>query len=185
MVIVYGLMAVSGLKCAAALCECASSYACERQYVSSHYQYACVQCMGPAAELLQGRPCRSSLILLPREVSTYLHNHVHATCTAYMYMSCWCVVTCIRSPFIWSSCVAVTETNRPLTPVYHVISTQDRTHAREQTTKQTHERRRESTHRRKTTQPAAHATNPPLSHRSYSYGTYRPAYRPVAATDRP
>ena len=32
MVIVYGLMAVSGLKCAAALCECAWSYAYERPY---------------------------------------------------------------------------------------------------------------------------------------------------------
>ena len=64
MVIVYQLMAMSGLKCAAALCGCATSYAHERSYVSSYYQYARVQRVGPAAELPQGRPCRSFLILL-------------------------------------------------------------------------------------------------------------------------
>ena len=68
MVIACGSMAMSGLKCAAALCGRASSYAYERPCVSSYYQYACVQRVGPAAELLQDRPCWSFLYYFPEVV---------------------------------------------------------------------------------------------------------------------
>ena len=64
LVVECGSMAMSGLKCAAALCGCASSCAYERPYVSSYYQHACEQRMGAAAEHLQGRAWLAFLTLL-------------------------------------------------------------------------------------------------------------------------
>jgi hypothetical protein len=75
MVVAYGSMAMSGLRCAAALCGCASSCAYERPYVSSYYQHACVQRMGAAAEHLQGQAWLAFLTL--PYFSELVHMHVY------------------------------------------------------------------------------------------------------------
>ena len=52
------------MECRCEVWESATSYGDEQQYVSSYYQYACVQCAGAAAEHLQGWAWPALLILL-------------------------------------------------------------------------------------------------------------------------
>ena len=51
----------------------ATRYGYERLYVSSYYQYACAQCMGAAAEHLQGRAWPAFLIPLLGGYRSQLH----------------------------------------------------------------------------------------------------------------
>ena len=69
------------MECRCEVWESATSYGDEQQYVSSYYQYACVQCAGAAAEHLQGRGWPVFLISLPGGSTCSWNSELMPCCT--------------------------------------------------------------------------------------------------------